>query len=190
MRAPQLGFVVCLTFMAALQLAAFDRLWANQTPIAVGDGFVVTQDDVDKLNAYAMSKNFGSTEKQHREAALKLKLFCMEARALGLTAQGAEGKDDTVPGMLALAEKYIEKLMSDYPLPDAAIKSYYLAHPEIFRRQTTTMAENQFVPLDEEVKEKIRLKIMTAKRKTIADQAFEDLKEKYHVTFPGKGAGK
>lgn len=169
MRRPNLAlrFVLCLTFMAALQLTAFEGLSANQTPVAVGDGFVITQEDVDKLNAYAMSQNFGSTEEQHRQAVLRLKLFSMEARALGLTAKDAEGGVETVPGMVALAEKYMDKLMGDYPLSEAAIKSYYLAHPEKFLRQTTTIPEDKYFPLDEGIKEKIRLKILMAKRKPL-----------------------
>lgn len=192
MRSPSLAlrFALCLTFMAVLQFVAFERLSANQTPVATGDGFVITQEDVDKLNAYAMSQNFGSTEEQHRQAALRLKLFSMEARALGLTAKDAEGKEETVPGMVVLAEKYLDNLIREYPLSEAAVKSYYLAHPEKFLRQTTTMAEDRFLPLDENLKEKIRLKILMAKRKTIADQAVEDLKEKYRVKFPGKWGGK
>jgi hypothetical protein len=183
-------FALYFVFMAALQLAGVDRLHANQAPVAVGDGFVLTQEDVNNLSAYAMSQNFGSTEVQHRQAALRIKLFSMEAVALGLTAKGSEGKEDTVPGMLALAEKYMDKLMGDYPLSESAVKSYYLAHPEKFSRQTTTLAEDKFLPLDDGLKEKIKLKIMMAKRKTLADQAFEDLKEKYHVRIPGKGTGK
>lgn len=192
MKSPNLAlrFALCLTFMAMLQFVAIERLSANQTPVATGDGFVITQEDVDKLNAYAMSQNFGSTEEQHRQAALRLKLFSMEAKALGLTAKDAEGKEETVPGMVALAEKYLDNLIREYPLSEAAVKSYYLAHPEKFLRQTTTMAEDRFLPLDEGLKEKIRLKILMAKRKAIADQAVEDLTEKYRVKFPGKWGGK
>jgi hypothetical protein len=185
-----------LASLAVAALLLFSRpgtVLANETPVAAGDGFVVTVADVDELKAFTAAHDFGSTEAEYRKAALKLRLFSMEAEALGLGAgesAGGQTLQDTVEARYGLYQRYLEKLMDEYPLPDIAIKSYYLANPEKFRKPAVAAPESEFYPLDAKLKEEIRKKIVTAKKPFLAEQAFERLKEKYHVTFPLKGAGK
>jgi hypothetical protein len=168
-------------------------LLADETPVAIGDGFVVTKADVDELKAFTAAHNFGSTEEEYRKAALKLRLFSMEAEALGLgSGERSQGQtlNDSFKVMYDLYGRYVDKLVDDYPVSDIAIKSYYLANPEKFRKPVAVAPENEFYPLDEALKEKIRKKIAAARKPVLVEQAFERLKEKYHVTFPVKGAGK
>ncbi len=186
-------FLVGLAVASLLLASRPALLLADETPVAIGDGFVVTKADVDELKAFTAAHNFGSTEEEYRKAALKLRLFSMEAEALGL-GSGARSQgqtlNDSVKVMYDLYGRYVDKLVSDYSVSDIAIKSYYLANPEKFRKPVAVAPESEFYPLDEALKEKIRQKIAAARKPVLVEEAFERLKEKYHVTFPVKGAGK
>jgi hypothetical protein len=195
MRRPGLLILLlgALSLGAVLPVSRPGIVSANETPVAVGDGFVLTKTDVDELKAFTATRNFGSTEEEYRKAALKLKLFSMEAEALGLgSGERSQGQtlNDSVKVMYDLYGRYTDKLVDDYSVSAIAIKSYYLANPEKFRKPVAVAPESEFYPLDEALKEKIRQKIATAKKPVLVEQAFERLKEKYHVTFPVKGAGK
>jgi hypothetical protein len=188
-------FLGALLLGAVLLVSHPAILFAADTPVAVGDGFVVTKANVDELKAFTAAHHFGSTEEEYRNAALKLKLFSMEAEALGLGPGGGESGqgqsvNETVEVMYDLYGRYVNKLIKDCKVSDIAIKSYYLANPEKFRKPTAVAPESEFYPLDDALKEKIKLKIASAKKPVLVEQAFERLKEKYHVTFPVKGAAK
>jgi hypothetical protein len=148
----------------------------DNTPVAVGDGFEVTRGDVEELISYTKLASFRSTEKQHIMAAVRIKVFAEEAKALGLGQAGEKEKDTegekTFGEQIKLSKRYIVKVLQDYPLSDLVIESYYRSHPD-------TMQES----LDEALKKRIRQKIVIAKRKGIIDRCFERLKEKYHVRF-------
>jgi hypothetical protein len=189
-----LMLIVAGLAVAALMLASRPAmLLADEIPVAIGDGFVVTKADVDELEAFTAAHNFASTGEEYRKAALKLRLFSMEAEALGLgSGESMQGQtlQDSVKVMYDLYERYVDKLVEDYPVSDIAIKSYYLANPEKFRKPVAVAPESEFYPLDKSLKKKIRLKIAAARKPVLVEQAFERLKEKYHVIFPVKGAGK
>ncbi|MCJ7809057.1 MAG: hypothetical protein MUP26_02230, partial [Desulfobulbaceae bacterium] len=57
---------------------------ADDTPVATGDGFVVTKGDVQKLSSYVEKVGFSSTPKQHTIVAVRTRVFAEEAKALGL----------------------------------------------------------------------------------------------------------
>jgi hypothetical protein len=154
----------------------------NNTPVAVGDGFEVTQGEVEELISYTKLASFRSTEKQHIMAAVRIKVFAEEAKALGLgqaVETGEKEKDTetevekkTFGEQIKLSKRYIVKVLQDYPVSDLVIESYYRGHPDTIQE-----------PLDEALKKRIRQKIVIAKQKAIIDRCFERLKEKYHVRF-------
>jgi len=174
-----------IAVLAVVIVSAGAVLADDNTPVAVGDGFEVTQGDVEELISYTKLASFRSTEKQHIIAAVRIKVFAEEAKALGLGQAGEIGEKEkdaeaekTFGEQIKLSKRYIVKILQDYPVSDLVIESYYRGHPDTIQE-----------PLDEALKKRIRQKIVIAKRKAIIDQCFERLKEKYHVRFcdPEKG---
>ena len=175
MRITGIAVLVAVVIVSAGAVAVL----ANDTPVAVGDGFEVTQGEVEELISYTKLASFRSTEEQHIMAAVRIKVFAEEAKALGLgqaVQTGEKEKDTEVEKtfgeQIKLSKRYIVKVLQDYPVSDLVIESYYQSHPDTIQE-----------PLDEALKKRIRHKIVIAKRKAIIDQCFERLKEKYHVRF-------
>lgn len=176
--------------------------WAAEEIVAVGDGFKVTMDYVKKLEERmgneSASVTFTSSEEEHRKAAIKIRVFAEEAKALGLDKLEkekirAESKDktwnineDSVEWHMTLAWRYNTKLMKEYHLDDVVMESYYRANQEKF----VDKESGELLPLDENLKEDIRKWIVLAKKTRIANTAFENLKEKYHVRICEQGTGK
>ena len=154
---------------------------ADDTLVAVGDGFEVTKKDVKELRAYMMARpvSFTSTDKEHHKAALKVRLFAEEAKALGLDQDVPEGEG--VGRLVALSSRYTAKVLEDYPLDDVVFESYYRAHPGLFRNAQGGSDDLDLRPLDSVLRKQIKRKIMKAKGSMIAAMTFETLKEKYHV---------
>ena len=176
-----------IAVLAAVVIVSAGSVLANDTdtPVAVGDGFEVTQGEVEELISYTKLASFRSTEEQHIMAAVRIKVFAEEAKALGLgqaVETGEKEKDTEVEKtfgeQIKLSKRYIVKVLQDYPVSDLVIESYYQSHPDTIQE-----------PLDEALKKRIRQKIVLAKKKAIIDQCFERLREKYHVRFcdPEKG---
>ena len=176
-----------IAVLAAVVIVSAGSVLANDTdtPVAVGDGFEVTQGEVEELISYTKLASFRSTEEQHIMAAVRIKVFAEEAKALGLdqaVETGEKEKDTEVENtfgeQIKLSKRYIVKVLQDYSVSNLVIESYYRSHPDTIQE-----------PLDEALKKRIRHKIVIAKRKAIIDQCFERLREKYHVRFcdPEKG---
>ena len=191
MTLPLVSRVMRLTGIAVLAAvvtvsAGSGAVLANDnTPVAVGDGFEVIQGEVEELISYTKVASFRSTEKQHIMAAVRIKVFAEEAKALGLdqaVETGEKEKDTEVEKtfgeQIKLSKRYMVKVLEDYPVSDLVIESYYRSHPDTMQQ-----------PLDEALKKRIRHKIVIAKKKAIIDRSFERLKEKYHVRLcdPEKG---
>ena len=179
------GIAVLAAAVMIVSAGAGVVLANDNTPVAVGDGFEVTQGEVEELISYTKLASFRSTEEQHIMAAVRIKVFAEEAKALGLgqaVETGEKEKDTEVEKtfgeQIKLSKRYIVKVLQDYPVSDLVIESYYQSHPDTIQE-----------PLDEALKKRIRHKIVIAKRKAIIDQCFERLREKYHVRFcdPEKG---
>ena len=178
-RVMRLTGIAVLAAVVIVSAGAGVVLANDNTPVAVGDGFEVTQGEVEELISYTKLASFRSTEEQHIMAAVRIKVFAEEAKALGLdqaVETGEKEKDTEVEKtfgeQIKLSKRYIVKVLQDYPVSDLVIESYYRGHPD-------TMPE----ALDEALKKRIRHKIVIAKRKAIIDQCFERLKDKYHVRF-------
>lgn len=175
-RVMRLTGIAVLVAVVIVSAGAGAVLADDNTPVAVGDGFEVTQGDVEELISYTKLASFRSTEKQHIMAAVRIKVFAEEAKALGLGQAGEKEKDTEVEKtfgeQIKLSKRYIVKILQDYPVSNLVIESYYRGHPDTIQE-----------PLDEALKKRIRQKIVIAKRKAIIDRCFERLKEKYHVRF-------
>jgi len=167
--------------------------WAQKF-VAVGEGFEITEQDVSELIKFFEENGFTSTDAQYKEAALKLRLFVEEAISLGITPESYSentflGKSKEYSGMTMkekyiLQDLYIKNRVENHPVSALAIESYYWAHPDYFAKPDE---ENEglfvFMPLDDDLKEKIRLKIAYAQKVAIALKLYEELKYKYKVQF-------
>ena len=144
---------------------------ADDTPVATGDGFVVTMGDVHKLSSYVEKVGFTSTPKQHIVVAVRTRVFAEEAKALGLDETITKTEEDKVVWLVRLSMRYVSNVLNNYYSPDdIVIESYYLAHPEQFEG-----------PLDDALKQEIGKIIAGTNRMKIMTDEFERLKEKYHV---------
>jgi len=176
--------VLALALWIGLAVAAL----ASNDPIARGDGFVVTEEDIANLQAkfpagsaksQALNKTFYYTR------ALMMRLFAEEARA-----QGLGGPDIKAKGPLSFEDQetlyaaYRDKLLSDTVVDDIIIESYYRAYPERFRVDPSKTTEDPEIrPFDEDVKKEVWEYIITRKEQRIETEEFERLKGKYNARF-------
>lgn len=149
---------------------------AENTPIAKGDGFVMTQGEVNEFREFVEKKtNDRTIEEEYRKVALQIRLAAEEAKALGLDKEKTE-TGDTLKSRFRLANLYGEKIINEYKPNDLVFESYYLANPDKFKT-----GSGDFKPLNDEVKKEIKEIIVKANKKKIHDKALEQLKQKYHV---------
>ncbi len=170
------GLTMCVALVIWFGIARADQ--RNDRVVAVGDnGIQVTQADIEKLKKHFVGeKGISSTPEHYRNLALQLQLFLEEAKALGLDikTEKATAAEMSMPELLRVMIIYLEEFAKDYPVDPLAIVSYYRANPD------------EFVgPLDDELKHTIRIKILREIREKIKEDAFERLKEKYHVHLVG-----
>ena len=156
-------------------------LWAvgdatENEVIARGDGFVVTQKDVEALREKLHIPPFVSP-KVLKKKVVYIKLFAMEARKVGVAGQ----KDDDFEA----AAKYKVWILRNYTVPDDAIESYYLSHYKEYESDNGTL-----MPLTDEERDRIRAKLLAAARRVIIEREIEKLKAKYHVVFLNGGEQK
>jgi len=153
---------------------------AADAPLFVAEGFVVTQEDVNRLrDCYeggALGMAMFSSEAEYRKKALDLRLLSGEAVAQGLDEGANEGLDTDDPffqekRMLRLSKRYINHLIKTYPVSDRVILSYYRANPERYGAS----------PLNDTVREEVRMKVAVAKQKSIQEAEIDRLMTKYHV---------
>lgn len=159
---------------------------ADNDPIATGDGFVVTQEDIANLKARFPVPSPETVDKGiYYKKALTIRLFAEEARALGLGGPQVKAKGPlTFDEQEILARLYLDEVLADWTVDEVVIQSYYRAHPERFRIDPSQTAEDKGIrPLDDDVKKEIREYIVNRKTQRIETEAFEDLKEKYHASF-------
>ncbi|MCX5880713.1 MAG: hypothetical protein NTU74_02575 [Deltaproteobacteria bacterium] len=157
--------------------------------VARGDGFVIDSSDVEALKAFFSEKGFESTDAEHLNSALKMRLFVLEARDSGLISSlpvtTGPYKYETVQEYYRLFLVYYQHLMETYPVSEDAIQSYYLSYPDKFMINKEGAKEDgqkqEVSALDDGIKSFIRNKIVFSKKAVIIDDEFKRLKTKYHV---------
>ena len=175
--------------------------------VAVGDGFRVTESDVAELTEFASKKKIRTTDEEYRRGAVKLRLFALEAKNMGLVdskdaVSSFSGDDMSVEEMMKCQGKYFYFLYEGANVSDSAVRSYYLSHPKTFRKEEekkeggnedsiqakesssdTFVGKEDMMPLDEKIKKRIRLTLVKANWAEIEENAYKDLVAKYHVRF-------
>jgi len=143
--------------------------------IAIADGFVITQDEVNEFREFIEKGSQRTTEKEYLKFTVLLRLFAEEAKLLGLDKDNPSDIS-TFSGRGRLSELYTAKLADSYVVKDEVIESYYLAHPDMYKSDSGEPKQ-----LDGEIKKQIREKVLVTKKKTIQENELERLKQKYHV---------
>ncbi len=178
------GRKICF-FTLMFVMAAFISVgFAGEESVIVwkGKGIVVTQKDVTELIDF-FKPVFTSTDEEYLSAALKLKLYATEARLLGLGKDRDSG-EDTVSQLNELQKLYSAMILDTYPVSDLAVESYYWSHPKVFQLKKGEQASfPELMPLDDNIKERIRQAIRNAKSSELLSKAFEELKKKYEIQF-------
>jgi hypothetical protein len=159
--------------------------------VARGDGFVIDSDDVEAQKAFFSEQGFESTDAEHVNSVLKIRLCVLEARESGLISSLPEAaapyKYETVKEYYRLFLFYYQHLMETYPVSEDAINTYYLSYPEKFQINQEGVKENvqkqELWALDGGIKSWIRSKIISSKKVVIMEDEFERLKTKYHVVM-------
>ena len=157
--------------------------------VARGDGFVIDSSDVEAQKAFFSEKGFESTDAEHVNSVLKIRLCVLEAKDSGLISSLPEAtgpyKHEAVQEYYRLFLIYYQHLMETYSVSEDAVLSYYLSYPEKFRLNQEGVREDvqkqEVWSLDAGIKSWIRSKIISSKQVVIIESEFERLKTKYHV---------
>lgn len=166
------------------------------TVLARGDGFIVTTEDIDAQKSYFKERGFESNGKEHLNVAIKMRVFALEAKKLGLIAYDFEARGPSAKEMVDRYNKaaniYMEHVMANFPISDAAVETYYLAYPGKFLKKRDQQDKIEFVtpddvyPLDEKLKKEIRDHLVQFRRPEIMENEFIRLKKAYHVSAAHK----
>lgn len=185
-----LFFVLVLLFLPGTRSLHAEDL------IATGENLKVTQEDADALAAFFKQRHFESSPEGYKEAAVKLKLFSKEAKALGLD-KDIEDLDKFEEGSIGymneLQKRYNFYILESHPVGEKTIESYYWAHPDYFfdneNHDKEKFPEPDLLPLSPELKDKIREKVVFGQKEVLNHKAYEALKDKYKVRFCGGAEG-
>jgi len=154
----------------------------DYTPIAKGDGFVLTQNEVNEYRNFVETKtNERTVEKEYRRVALMVRLFAEEGKAIGIDPKES---GDTFDSRAKLCNLYAEKVIKDYKPDDLVIESYYFGNPDKFKTESGSVK-----PLNDDTKKEIREIVIKVNSKKIHNKAVEQLKQKYHVRLCGSDKG-
>lgn len=152
--------------------------------LAVGDGIRVTILDMEEMRTYFESNRIFMKPEKYKIAALEMKLYAMEAKALGL--DGSTGVDQTSNDFdkeQALAVLYIEDLIKKYPLDELVIESYYRANPKKFEHWDESSQSYEPKPMNDDIRRSIREIVLAPKKRQIQQDEYKRLLEKYSVRF-------
>lgn len=182
-----------ILFLVMWMLLAAAASGAEKTTVlARGDGFVVTSEDIDAQKSYFKERGFESNDREHLNVAIKMRVFALEAKKLGLIAYDFEASGPSAKEMVDRYNKaaniYMDHVMANFPISDAAIETYYLAYPEKFlknrdpKNQIAFVTPDDVYPLDEKLKQEIRDHLIQFRRPEIMENEFIRLKKAYHVS--------
>ena len=150
--------------------------------VARGDGIVVTEADVKAMQG-VVRENFRPTRKALVDGTVRSVLFAGEALSEGILcppAAEAEGFART----LLLADCYFRDRLSAMKLKEGAVESFYRVNWKRF----TVNKGGDLHELDDDLREIIRKRILTAKRKIFIKQEFRRLCVKFNVVFAEDGS--
>jgi len=178
-------------FLVLLMVGLIFNMPVMAGVVARGDGFVIDSADVEAQKAFFSEKGLESTDAEHVNSVLKIRLFVLEAKDSGFISSPKEAsgpyKYGAVQENYRLFQAYIVRLMETYPVSEDAVLSYYLSYPEKFRLDKDDVKvdgqKQDLWLLDAGTKSWIRNQIVNSKKVVIVESEFQRLKTKYHVVM-------
>ncbi|MCX5880566.1 MAG: hypothetical protein NTU74_01745 [Deltaproteobacteria bacterium] len=173
-----------MTVSMILVAIAAGRGESGQKPddkiVAVGDDFVLTQENVDAYSAFFASKKLKLPQNEIINSVLKYELLSREYRRNQERQALTEGSESVEPKIVE-SNKYIQKILSDWIISGAVIESYYRANPEKYRTGTAPDGRINVKPLDDALKDEIRFMIIESNKENIVKEFVDSLINKYHI---------
>ena len=148
--------------------------------VAEGDGFVMTQENVDTFNVYFESQNQKRPRKELIHIALKYELLSREY-IKNHDSQLATPGSESVALKVSQANKYIQKVLDDWEIPGVVIESFYRANPEKFKSGTASDGKIIVMPIDDALREDIRFMIIESKKELIVKELVDKLIIQYRI---------
>lgn len=152
--------------------------------VAAGVDFVLTQKDVDAYGAFFAGQKSRMSQEEIISTALKFELLCREYRKNNKEQPGAENLGEDTEGVAAKIRdgiKYTPKVLDDFKVSNATIESYYRSNPEKYSTGEAPDGMITVKPLDDELKNEIRFKIIESKKDNIVKEFIDSLISKYHI---------
>ena len=177
-------------FRASLLLVIFSAMIAfgeeggsGETIVAEGDGFSLTQKEIDRYQSAFASDKIPTDKKVLLAAIFRYELLSREyfnkQKEMGVEPTPEASR--TIEIKVLAAKKYIQGVLDDYVLPDDVIESYYRSFPDKFRVGNTPGAVAALLPLDDALKKEIKFIIVEKKKDTIVEKRVQDLVSKSNI---------
>ena len=162
--------------------------YAGENPdeaiVASGDDFIITQKEVDAYGIYFARMKWSREEVAR--VALKYELLSREYRQHNKdqAVTGNSGEDSTgVAAKIRDGKKYAQKVLDDWRVSSAVVESYYRSNPEKYRIGEAPDGTIAVKPLDAEMINEIRFKIIEGKKDVIVKEFVDSLISKYHIQY-------
>lgn len=171
----------------------------KDTVVAKGDNFVMTRSFVEAIEDHYAKKGHYTKWEFLVDAALRIKLFAHEESSAisaddPFSSDGQVYEPDSISKIIELSENYVFRLISQFPVDDKTVLSYYRSYPEKFLKNGSSngnpfqitridqpLDPEKIAPLDDKLSGLIRLRIAANNRQKIVSEELERLKEKYKV---------
>ena len=162
---------------------------ATANVMVKGRGFELGQAYLDAVAEFYETSGFTTTADQYMTMAARIKIFALEAKDIGLEPVEIDievlNTDDPVKREFmedfAMAEAYLADVFVNYPVEDKVIESYYRSNPKKFRDDS--LDGDGMMPLDDELKARLRQVILREVRSHIANETYLKLRDSYEVRF-------
>jgi hypothetical protein len=161
----------------------------EETPVVIGDDFVMTQADIEEFAAFFKSQKLRLSDDNILKTALKYELLSGEYRKNNksqATLVSSAENSDKVATKIQEGKKYIQSVLENQDVSSEVIESYYLINYEKYS-SVGTGGKNSIIPLDDALKNEIRFIIIEKKTGRITADIVESLMIKYHVKILNEG---
>lgn len=184
-RALDVSLILLQAVVISAMIAGGDAAGAaDDKIIAAGDGFVMTQKDVAAFQELFDSGGAKLPPAEAVRSALKYELLSREYRK---KERGPKPSGDSDEGAASAEQKmqtgkiYIQEILNDYVVPDAAIESYYRSHPAKYSLGKAPDGKYNLIPLDDNLRKDIVFILVDAKKEEIVRGVVDALIAKYNI---------
>ncbi|MBN2420124.1 MAG: hypothetical protein JXL81_12120 [Deltaproteobacteria bacterium] len=149
--------------------------------VAEGDGFVITNRDVEAIEAYMQREHdFVSSNEQHVKVTVQIYLFAEEGKRIGIKPKYRKGEKDVseFAQLIGYFMAYKDYVLENYVFDDIVIESYYLSHPKWISEES---GNSYLLPLDDLEEKYITYRLMKLKKGYVILDEFKRLMQKYQV---------